>query len=79
MDNSELRKSLTKQIIETTKNFGDDTPNELEEALYTESQVRTAYKAGVLRGLEYKSRGKKKTVYETPSEEQLIQTLKKKL
>lgn len=29
MDNSELRKSLEKQIIETTKNFGDNTPNEL--------------------------------------------------
>ncbi len=51
----------------------------IEDVAYTEHQVRTAYKAGVLRGLEYKSRGKKKTVYETPSEEQLIQTLKKKL
>jgi len=73
------KKEISKVLQRKPGFIRSDTPNELEEALYTESQVRTAYKAGVLRGLEYKSRGKKKTVYETPSEEQLIQTLKKKL
>lgn len=41
---------------------------------FTEDQVRTAYKAGVLRGLEYKSKGKKEK-YETSNEDQLINTL----